>query len=73
MLSSVACLALTCFSMLSHKLHDSRKNVMEHKMCVLIFSIILSTTFLILRRIQRDIIVNVLTSLCEVPVIIVRF
>ena len=36
-----ASLARQCFSTLSHKQHDFRKNVTEHKMCVLIFS----TTF----------------------------
>jgi hypothetical protein len=42
----------TIFSTLSHKRHDFLKNVTEYKMCVLIFSTILSETFLILGRIQ---------------------
>ena len=37
------------FSTLSHKRHDFRKYVTEHKMCVLIFSTTLSKTFVILR------------------------
>jgi hypothetical protein len=41
--------------------------------CVLIFSGNLSETFLILRRIQRDIIINMKTSLCKVPVILVGY
>ena len=44
-------------STLSHKWHDFRKTkVSEHKMRVLIFSTILSETFLILRRNERDMI-----------------
>ena len=34
---------------------------------------LLSVTFLILRRIQRDIVINVHRSSCEVPVIVIRF
>jgi hypothetical protein len=50
-----------------------KKKVSEHKMCVLIFSPNLSETFLILRRIQRDVMKKVCWSSCKVPVIIVRY
>ena len=42
-LPSVACPALQYFPTLSHKRQDFRKKVIEHKMCVLIFS----TTFVV--------------------------
>ena len=57
----------------SQKWHNFRENIIEHKMCVLIFSTTLSQTLLILRRIQRHIIINVPTYLREVPVIRVIF
>jgi hypothetical protein len=38
-----------------------------------IFSKLFSDTFFILRRILRDIIINVSRSWCKVPVILVRF
>ena len=72
-LSSVVSLALQHFSNLIRKRHDFRGKVVEHKTCVLIFSIILSKTFLILRRIQRGVIVNVCRYSCNVPVILVSF
>jgi len=42
-------------------------------MCILAFSATLFETFLILRRIKRDGSINVDRSVCEVPVILVRF
>ena len=56
LLSHVACPAVHYFSILSHKRQDFRKNkkAIEHEMCVLIFYAILSQSFLILRRVQRD-------------------
>jgi hypothetical protein len=72
-LSSAASLAPPHFSTLSHKRHDFRKKVIECKMCALIFSTFLSRTFLILRIIQRDNVINVKTSACKVRVILVSF
>jgi hypothetical protein len=64
-LSSVACLAVQYFSTLFHKPLDFREYVTEHKMWVLIFSKRLSETFFILRRNERDVIINVYWSLCK--------
>jgi hypothetical protein len=72
-LSLVACQALQYFSTLSHKRHDFRENVIENKLCVLIFYKILFETFLILRRNERDVIKNVQWLSCKVAAIFVRF
>jgi len=48
------------------------KKIIEHK-CFFNFSAKLPETFLILRRIQRHMIINVYRPSCKVPVIIVRF
>ena len=49
------------------------KKVVEHKKFILISAQLLFETFLIVRRIQRDIVINMKTSSCKVPVILVGF
>jgi len=66
MLSSVACSVLQYFSILSHKRHDFRKKLTEHKMCFDFSLQLLSVMFLILRRIERGVIKNVYLSSCKV-------
>jgi hypothetical protein len=66
-------LVLPYFSTLCHKRRDLRKEVFGHKICVLIFYPILSETFLILRRTERDMIINALVSSCKVLFILVIF
>jgi hypothetical protein len=71
--SSVVCSAPLYSSTLSHKLHDFRETVIEYKIRVLIFSTNFSETFIILRIIKLDTIINVCRSSCQVVVILVRF
>jgi hypothetical protein len=64
----VACLVIPYFSILSHKRHDLRKNILNVN-CVFWYLLqLLSEIFLILRKIQGDIIINVHRYSCEVPV-----
>jgi hypothetical protein len=71
--SSPAFLALRYFSTLSHKWDGCRKKLLNIK-CVFGFFLQRSSeTFVILRRIERDIIINVHRSSCIVSVILVRF
>jgi len=56
---------LPYFSTLSHKRHDFREKLLNTK-CVFWFSLqLLSETFFILRRIKRDVIMNVYWSSCK--------
>jgi hypothetical protein len=71
-LSSVPCLAASYFPTLSHKQHDFRKKVTEHKMYFDFLYNFSLKHFIILRRIQQDII-NLYRSSCEVPISLVRF
>ena len=71
-LSSVACPALRYFfpHIISHKRHDFRKKKKKRSLntkCVFWFSVqLLSETFLVLRRTERDMIKNVYRSSCKV-------
>jgi hypothetical protein len=72
-LSTVVFLALQYFSTLSHKQNDFREKVTEHKVRVFISLQLLFGIFLILRKIQRDIINAYWCSEKKTPVILNRF
>jgi len=74
-LSSVACPALQYFSFLAYYVINGKifGNKLLDTKCLFWFPLqFLPETFLILRRIQRDIIINVQRSACKVAVILVR-
>jgi len=71
----VACPAVPHFSTFSHKRHDfSGKPPLLNILCVFWFSLQLSfEKFLIQRRTERGITINIYGYSCKVPVILVRF
>ena len=69
MLSSVACSVVQNLFHVFHKRHDFlKKKVAEHKSASRFSLQLLSETFLILRRVERDI-KSVYWSSCKVPII----
>jgi hypothetical protein len=72
-LSSAASLALPHFSRLFHKRHEFRKKLLKIKYVVRLSLQLLFEIFVILRRIQRDILKNVKKSSCKVAVDLVGF
>ena len=68
-LSFVASLAVLYFSTLSRKQHSFRKRLLNAKYVFLFSLQILFKSFLILIRIQRDIVINVIMFPCKLPVI----
>ena len=72
-LSSVASLAAPLFRFYLINGSVFGEKVIGHKICLDFFLQLLCKTFLILRILQRDIVINVNTSSCKVSVILVRF
>jgi len=57
----------------SHKRHDFHEKCLEHKIFSFIFCIILCEPFLILRRTERDIFINLYWVSCKVPIFLHYF
>jgi hypothetical protein len=53
------------------QMHDFFKGI-KYKLRVAVFTTIFVETFIV-RRIERDIIINVQTSSCKIPVIVIMF
>jgi hypothetical protein len=69
----IICMAVVCFSTLSHKRYDFRKKKLLNTKCEFRFSLqILYKIILILRSTERHMIINVHTPSCRVQVILVR-
>jgi len=60
----------TKISTLSHKRQVFRKIFIGHKMCIWILFTILCETFLILRRNEQDMFINIHRSSCKVPLLL---
>jgi hypothetical protein len=74
LLSSVTCLAAPYFSTFSHKGMIFRGKMLLNIKCVFLFSVqLLSETFLIVRRIHQNVVMNVHRSSCKVAIILLRF
>jgi hypothetical protein len=66
-LSPLACLSLPYFSTLPNKQNDYGEKDIEHKMCAVILFTSLVRPFVILRRIQQDIVISVHTGVLIIP------
>jgi hypothetical protein len=80
MWSSMVSPTVLYFSTLSHKWHGCRKKLIGHKMCYnflykAIFKSVrsVSETFLIIKRIQRKIVINMSRYFCKIRIIIAGF
>ena len=73
-ISFVACVALSYLSPLSHTRHDFREGEKgtKHNVCAWFYLHLLPATFLIVRSVQRYIIIHVHWYSCKAPVILVR-
>jgi hypothetical protein len=72
-LSPMTSPAVPQFSTLSHKVYDFREKVIQHKICVLIFSTTFVWNIYHFKKIKRDAVTNLHTALCKTTVDMTRF